>query len=236
MTKINVDWCLWRDKFNAVDGSELLAIDPIPVLKFYQENDGSAFKKCPAYINHYKNTFVVCSPIDCEVDINKEKGWADIVEPKSLPKNLLNPRFGDEGTSPYPIFSLRINRILATTTHKDVYVEQTEPVLEWDRATDIRVVAGNFNISKWVRPLELAFEQKTKNVRVSIKRGQPLYYMRFITPDPDDIVVLNKVEMTKEMFDDAQRCLSVKEFTQNSSLKFLYGLRTKFMESFNGKN
>lgn len=234
--RVTVNWCLWRDTFDSVEGEELLVTDPIPVLKFYQENESATFRKCPAYINYYKNTFVVCSPIDCEIEINKEKGWANIIEPKNLPKSRLNPRFGDENESPYPIFSLRINRLLVTTSHKDVYVEQTEPVLEWDRATDIRVIAGNFNISKWVRPLELAFEQKTKNVKVVVKRGQPLYYMRFITSDPDDIVVLNKIEMTKDIFDDAQRCLAVKEFTSNSSLKYLYELRAKFMERFNGKN
>jgi hypothetical protein len=228
--KINVDWCTYRDGFDAVDGSELLVLDPVPVLKYYQDNDGAQFKKCPAYINYYKNTYVICSPIDVEIEINREENWANIITPPRLPKDVFNPRFGDEGTSPYPLFSLRLNRFLFTTETKDVYIETSDPTLEWNRNHDIRIISGNFNISRWVRPVEPAFEHKSKHLTIKFERGQPMYYVRFVPSNPDDIVVLNKKEMNKELFNDAQRCLAVKEFKENSSLQFLYGLRDKFIK------
>jgi len=227
--KINVDWCLYPDEFGAIEGEEFLVLDPVPVLKYYTDNDSADFKKCPGYLNFYKNTFVVCSPIDLEVVINKDESWANIITPQNLPKKVFNPRFGEEHDSPYPLFSLRLSRLLLTTKTENVYVEQAEPFLEWDRATDIRIISGNFNINKWVRPLESSFEQRTKNLTVKFKRGQPMYYIRFITPNPDDIVVLNKIEITKELFEDSQRCVSLKSFRPGLSLNMLYGLRDKFL-------
>lgn len=228
--KINVDWCLYPDGFGSIEGEEFLILDPVPVLKYYTDNDGAAFKKCPAYLNYYKNTFVVCSPIDLEVQINKEENWANIVSPKDLPKKVFNPRFGEENDSPYSLFSLRLGRLLVTTKTENVFAEQVEPMLEWDRAADIRIISGNFNINKWVRPLECSFEQRSKNVTVKFKRGQPMYYVRFITPNPDDIVILNKIEITEELYKDSQRCVSLKSFRPGLSLNTLYDLRDKFLK------
>lgn len=231
--KISVDWCSHRTNFYEANGVDLLTIEPISVFKFYPETATANYRKCPAHQNQFKNTFVVCSPIDMEVVINKEQQWCDVIEPPSLPKEVFNPRFGEEHESPYPMFTFRLNRIMLMPQDPsiDVYVEQLEPILEWGRDPNIRIIEGNFNISKWPRPLEASYEQRTKNITVKFKRGQPMYYFRLSTNDPDDIVVLNRVEMTKKLFDDVDRCLQVKNFAPNKRLKFLYNLRDKFIES-----
>jgi hypothetical protein len=212
----------------------MLTIEPIPVFKLYPEIANADFRKCPAHQNQFKNTYAVCSPIDFEIAINKEENWCNIIYPKSLPTQILNPRFKEEGDSPYPIFSLRLSRLLFTPqeSEKDIYIEQINPVLEWDRANDIRVIEGNFNISKWTRPLECAFEQRTKNLTVKFKRGQPMYYARFSTDDPEDVIVLNRIEYTPELHKDVERCAEVKNFCPVQKLKALYELRTNFLNSF----
>jgi len=229
--KINLNWCSYKEQ---TENSDLLAIEPIPVFKFYPETASTAFRKCPAHQNQFKNTYVVCSPIDFEIEINKEENWCNIIYPKSLPPELFNPRFEEENNSPYPIFSLRLNRLVFTPEKvgKNIYVEQLEPILEWDRATDIRIIEGNFNVSKWTRPLEAAFEQRHKNLTIKFKRGQPLYYVRFFTDDPEDVIVLNRVELTPEVEKDIDRCLQVKSFCPFTKLKALYELRDKFINSF----
>lgn len=231
--KINVDWCTFRTNFYGTNGTDLLTIEPVPVFKYYPEMATANYRKCPGHQNQFKNTYVVCSPIDMEVVINKEENWCDIIDPPHLPKEAFNPRFGEEQQSPYPLFTFRLNRLLFTSNGpKDVYIEQLEPILEWGRDPNIRIIEGNFNISKWSRPVEASYEQRTKNLKVKFKRGQPMYYARFSTDDPDDIIVLNKVEMTKEVFDDVDRCLQVKEYYPNKKLKFLYELRDQFINSF----
>ena len=59
-----------------------------------------------------------------------------------------------------------------------------------------------------------------------------MYYARFSTDDPDDIIVLNKIELSRKLFDDVDRCLQVKQFAPNKKLKFLYDLRDQFIGSF----
>lgn len=232
--KVNVDWCSHRTNFSEANGADMLAIDPISVFKYYPEMATANYRKCPSHQNQFKNTFVVCSPIDVEVEINKDNNWCNIIDPPNLPKEVFNPRFKEERDSPYPLFTFRFNRIMLMPqdSNVDVYVEQLEPILEWDRDTNIRIIEGNFNISKWTRPLEASYEQRTKNLTVKFKRGQPMYYFRLSTNDPDDVIVLNRVEMTKEIFDDADRCLQIKEFAPNKKLKFLYELRDNFINSF----
>lgn len=232
--KINVNWCNHRTNFYGADGIELLTIEPVSVFKYYPEMATANYRKCPAHQNQFKNTYVVCSPIDIEVEINKEENWCNIIDPPNIPKEVFNPRFREEQQSPYPMFTFRMNRLLFMPEDPsvDVYVEQLDPILEWDRDHNIRIIEGNFNISKWTRPLEASFEQRTKNMTVKFKRGQPMYYVRLSTNNPDDIVSLNRVEMTEEIFKDADRCLQVKEFAPNKKLQFLYDLRTQFIKSF----
>lgn len=231
--KLTVDWCSHRTNFYGADGIELLAIEPIPVFKYYPELATANYRKCPAHQNQFKNTFVVCSPIDIEVKINKEENWCDVVNPPHAPKEIFNPRFGEEQQSPYPLFTFRMNRIMLMPQDPSVniYVEQLEPILEWERDTNIRIVEGNFNISKWTRPLESSYEQRYKNMTVKFNRGQPMYYFRLSTDDPDDVIVLNRVEMNQKIYEDSERCLQVKEFAPNKKLKFLYDVRDKFLSS-----
>jgi hypothetical protein len=227
--KINVTWCNFKEQ---TADTELLTVEPVPVFKFYQEMANAAYRRCPAHQNHFKNTYVVCSPIDIEIVINKEENWCDVVYPKNSPKDIFSPRFKEEGDSPYPLFSLRLGRFVFTTNApKDVYMTLLDPSLEWDKDRNIRVIEGGFNISKWTRPLEASFEQKTKNITIKFKRGQPMYYVRFSTDDPEDTVVLNRVEMDDATDADIKRCLDVKTFLPNRKLQFLYDLRDRYISS-----
>jgi hypothetical protein len=237
MGTVNVNWGMYDRTLDGKNTSGLVYLidDPIPVLKYYQDIKNSLYRKCPAHTNYYKNTFVVCSPIDLEIELNKDNNWCNVITPKEFPKNLFNPRFSEEADSPYPIFSLGIPWIVATCKEKNVYIEQCEPVLDWERDPNIRIISGSFNIYKWVRPLEVAFEQRYKNMTIKFKRGQPLYYIRFVTEDPDDIVALNKVALSEETYKDVTRCIELKMFYPNKGLNFIYGLRQKFINSIKNK-
>jgi hypothetical protein len=231
--RINVEWCINNMK---PTGEDLLMMDPVPVLKMYSQLGGSAHRNCPSYLNHFKNTYVFFSPFDVEVELNKEENSFRIIEPKNInPKEFLNPRFNEEGGSPYPIFSLRLSPLVFNPVdcNKDVYLTQVEPSLEWDRARDIRLIEGGFNISKWKRPLDVAFEQRTKNLTVKFKRGQPIFYLKFSTDDPEDVIVLKRVELTESLRRDIDRCLEVKHLVPNMKLKDMYALRDSYLSQLN---
>ena len=208
-------------------GSSMVALDPVPVLKYYAENNNAKFRKCPAYINLLKNTFAVLSPIDLKIEINAQELWANVVEPRSLPKDILDLRFDEGNGSPYPIFSLHTCKMVFVA-EQDVMLELIDPFMEWERKNPVRVIGGQFNIHKWVRPIECPYEANQTVFTYSIKRGEPLHYVRFFTNDPNDIIALQRVEMTKEIEADILENTNIKNLIQNSSLEFLYNLRSKY--------
>lgn len=208
---------------------DMLGLEPIPALVFYGNNKNSSVRRCPAHLDALKNTYVICSPIDYEIEINKENKWLNVKHPAKLPLNFVNPRFDEEGDSPYPMFSLSYGEIVFSAPSRDVWVEQVDPYLEWERKNKVRIIGGTFNIHRWARPIQASFEQKEKNITFSIKRGDPLFYVRFNTGNPNDIIVLKKVAPSAKAVTDYQRNVTVKNFYPNASLSFLYKLRDKML-------
>jgi hypothetical protein len=230
--KIDIDWFFVHNEYGEkVENSpiDLLGIDPIPVLKFYNQNETSLIRRCPAYLDSLKNTYVICSPIDYEIQINREEKWVNVVTPKELPKELFSPRFEDEGNSEYCLFSIYFGRLIFVSRKKDVWMEVVDPFMEWERKNAMRIVSGRFNIHRWVRALEFAFEHKNRIDTIKIKRGEPLCYVRFTTKNSSDMIVLNRIEQNNNDMQDNKRNTYLKKFYPNKSLDFLYGLRDKYM-------
>lgn len=125
------------------------------------------------------------------------------------------------------MFSLIIPEMVFTAD-QDVILELVDPFMEWERKNPVRVIGGQFNIHKWVRPIECAYEANRTVFTYSIRRGDPLHYVRFYTNDPNDIIDLKRVEITDEIEADILENASIKNFKDNSSLEFLYNLRNKY--------
>jgi hypothetical protein len=228
--KINIDWFFVHNEMEVLNESiDLLGIDPISVLKFYNQNETSLIRRCPAYLESLKNTYVICSPVDYEIQINREEKWANIVTPSKLPKELFLPRFGDEGNSECYLFSILFGRLIFISREQDVWVEQIDPFMEWERNNSMRVVSGKFNIHKWVRAIEFAFEHKNKIDTININRGDPLCYVRFTSKNPSDIIALTRIEQNVNDMQDYKRNANIKTYYQHKSLDFLYGLRDKYL-------
>ena len=226
--KIEVEWFYAYDEKDS-SAIDLLGIEPIPALAFYADNKNAAMRRCPAHLDALKNTYVVCSPIDYEIEINKEQQWLNVKHPASLPPNFVNPRFNEEGDSPYPIFSLSFGEMVFSSPMHDAWMEQIDPLMEWERKNKVRVIGGIFNIHRWVRPVQTSFEQQEKNITLSVKRGDPMFYIRFSSGDPKDIITIKKIVPSEEAVTDYQRNVTVKKFYPNASLSFLYKLRDKML-------
>ncbi len=226
--KIDVEWYYINE--SAVESTiELLGMDPVPALEYYSDNKSAQMRRCPAYLDVLKNTYVVCAPIDYEIEINKEEKWLNVKHPQRMPQELIDPRFDEEGDSPYPLFSLAFGQMVFQARTQDVWIEQVDPFMEWERKNKIRIVGGIFNIHRWVRSVQATFEQQEKNTTVRIKRGDPLFYVRFTSTDPRDIIALKKVVPSKEDIADYQRNVALKDVYPNASLAFLYKLRDKML-------
>lgn len=227
--KINVEWFFINDDLGVQNLSvDLLGIDPIPVLKFYNQNETSKIRHCPAYLDSLKNTYVICSPIDYEIQFNREEKWANVITPPTLPNKLFSLRHGQEGVSEYCLFSINFGRLLFVSRKQDVWLEVVDPFMEWERKNAVRIVSGKFNIHKWVRPIEFAFEHKNKIDTIKINRGDPLCYVRFTSKNPADIIALNRIEQNVDDIQDFNRNTDLKNYFPHKSLNFLYELRDKY--------
>jgi hypothetical protein len=233
--KIEIEWGTFFTDSD-VEGLEFLTIDPVSAFKYYQDQKSSLIKRCPAHTDILKNTYVLLCPIDLKVEINKTEKWANVIIPKNLPKSCFQPRFDEHNDSPYPVFSFAFPYMMFISKKHNVVMELTQPYLEWDRKQDIRIINGKFNIKRWHRPIQFAFEQKEKNVVVEFKRGESVAYVNFITENSDDIIVLKKVEFDKNQISFTTKLLQVTKFYNYAKLGFLYDLADKykvFIEKFN---
>lgn len=227
--QIEVEWHFVYESVEA-KSIDLLGIDPIPALKFYDENKESEIRKCPAHIDALKNTYVICSPIDYDVGIHRETNQIIVTTPDTLPQNMIHGRFNQAVKSPFSLATFSYGAMLFESHKENVWVEQIEPFLEWEKKNPIRVTTGKFNIKRWCRPVDFTFEYKDKIVNLKIKRGDPLFYLRFHGENPADIITLKRIEQTHEKLNEWRSNTELKKFYQNTSLDFLYGLYDKFKD------
>jgi hypothetical protein len=133
--------------------------------------------KCPAFSEQLKNTYVIRSPYDISFKFDKEK--------KKLLTSKITPEFYGENISfrfseTDPIIVHMFPRYLfITDSKKPLQIIQMPLILQ---PSKIGMVTGAFDISKWVRPIEFAFELYDEQP-IHIKRGDALFLVKFINSD-----------------------------------------------------
>jgi hypothetical protein len=219
-----VNWYVGTQNGPMFAAYNLLVMEPESVLKSEYNGVTAKYTKCPAFINALKNTYVVRSPIDVEFTINKVENWVNFTTPEKPPVNILVPRFGED--------DVENNRYCASLNiapfvfYSDSSVEMQLIPAFFENQLPLKVVCGKFNIGKWKRPIEYAFELQTPVQSISIKRGDPLFYLQFIT-EKDETVVLKRVEETEKDRLECAENTTLKFLYAQKSLAFMYGLRKK---------
>jgi|SaaInlStandDraft_5_1057022.scaffolds.fasta_scaffold85216_1 hypothetical protein len=226
MRKIKIYW-----GFKGPAGSQLLVEPMVGVLKDVSVNKDTLsgieyeeYKKCPAHIKYFKNTFVV-------------KAFTDItLEHRVLVDGmatLSSPTHDQEGynahvdariieNSDFQLVQLEWNMFMFTD--KDIEVSQIPATIHVNPfLRDTIQVSGIMNISKWFRPIRPAFFIP-KNGSVTIKRGDALYYIKVHSTEPLELIQFN---MGEELENLANDCLLLKLHKSRASLKSLYGWFTK---------
>ena len=90
-----------------------------------------------------------------------------------------------------------------------------------DFQTKLTYIPGSFNIGKWFRPIEGAFEMKDTIADMNIANGDPMYYIKFHT---DEKIKFVRFEFTPKLYQMSMGCMNYKKLKLHSSLKFLYNL------------
>mgnify|MGYP000905272507 CR=1 FL=1 len=98
-----------------------------------------------------------------------------------------------------------------------------------DFVSNTNLISGQFDISKWIRPVSPAFEIIDDEKVLTIRRGDPLYYIKFRT---DKKVNLVRVKQTEELEKIEKACARLKFFVPRNSLEENYQAASSFLKLF----
>lgn len=225
---------LWTTNKNHMqpDSLDMVFIPPEPALAniVNVRNKTSDFLRCPAFLGFFKNTFLVRSALDMEfyatpeghISTDKHEPW------------FINAFMSNEGckeSDVYKFLQLQTSYMFFYS-RQSVEIQQLPAFMEHSEChSNIKVIPGEFNISKWIRGLVFAFEVTDVNKPVIIKRGDPLYYVKFITPNGEK-VVLKQTDYLPDLADLASKCISLKKLMPMLSLKENYDMAGKAIANF----
>jgi hypothetical protein len=209
----DVHWIPFPTNEIPTNWEEDLFLEFEPVIKHISQERNTAveYLTCPAFLEYYKNAFVFRSPIDMVITV--------INGTVSLESNkVCISRAKQNG-----VFSTLVVDIQTLfLTEESVTVEQLPAAME-STLPLFRIIPGEFNIGKWIRPVTFSFEIVDNTQSLIIKRGDPLFYVRFRTPDNKKIKLVRTKE-TSNIRDLATICVHQKYKTPNNTLEENYSV------------
>ena len=206
--------------------------EPESVLKYLSQNRNTDtkghFTKCPAFLDYIKNVYVIRSPISITLNLDPKTRYLSISPQGQQFYDLfvLN-RCDLVGDTDPPLSTLKYH--YSFLADNECLIEQL-PVMFHDKtvASNINVITGTYDISKWLRPLEFAFEFIDTNKPLVIKRGDPLFYIRFVPSDSKKVNLVKK-EFCEEELKFQEQCVALKISLPNQILKTLYEIAKKYV-------
>lgn len=179
-----------------------------------QDEEIKKYLRCYAAIKDLKNTYIVKSPVDFNLFIDHET------------KNIFCDR-GNEFLSNYFDISrgsIQFGPELYLFSEESLTFTQLAPYFHDAPYKEYYGVTGSFNISKWFRPVMTGLINKnlnSKNNNIIIKRGDPLYYIKFNTEESIELINYSMNEKIKKYSLD---CFGYKNFVHSQKLAKLYSI------------
>jgi len=164
---------------------------------------------CPAVADHEARLFEVTSPVDFNIGIIRGPKGQPVIVPadgrqgtiggdKLRQMVALMPR--DQWRHPErPVIQI-ITPYRFVTEDRSVYLNQLPPMNSYlAQKRPGLMIGGRFPIYAWPRILMWGFEWHEPKTAIRIKRGEPLFHVRFETADPSRGVRLVAAEWTEDL-------------------------------------
>jgi len=235
---IDIGWCDTNHE------TSLIYYEPEPLYESVYKDVTTAFKVCPAVRDYLRNFYILRSPIDLNFVLKKESDTECLIGYDSKAdqekgKNWIvfedrkrewSPKHADESTSRLkmkpgnpPLISFSFHYLFISDI-PNVYVEEMPPYLHMHNLTwckNMRFVPGSFDIGSWYRAIDIACEYTGEYDAITIKRGDPMCYVRFRAPNDEkaNLVRIAANDEIKRLIDTATM---TKEYVTGLSLKELY--------------
>ena len=214
-----IGWTTWFEKqpltvdlipLNYYGWSELTYFEPEKLETWKDSTNG--FMKCPAFLNYNSQTWVLKSWIDVELTWDANNGVLNSNLPFEQHQSMIRLHSAD--------FTIGVDRPIVAINCSYLFVADKTTLVEFlppynHDVTEMRLMPGSFNISGWQRPIMPTFEMLTD--KLTIKRGQPLAYIRFRSEDLKDSFKLEKLDRTPELEHLVRSCVSVKSYQKTLS-------------------
>ena len=88
------------------------------------------------------------------------------------------------------------------------------------------MIPGTMNIHKWIRPVDFTFEIIDLDQPLHLKRGDPLFAVKFKTSEK---VNLTHIEYSKDLKHITEACLASKTYVPRKSLKYRYKMAERWL-------
>lgn len=228
---MNIGWTIYNNPKDqdSSQWKELVYFEPEliwPVI--LQERTEANYTKCPAVSDYFNNIYVIRCPYDVTISYDREHNAykTDKLGQEWYNQTLL-PRFPivKNGILVGACITLRINYLFVAD--QDVEIESMDvPVLSTPLTRNIKIIPGKMNIHRWVRPVDFTFEIQNLDIPLELKRGDPLFAVRFKT---DKGTKLTHVDYSADLQTVTEACLSSKIYVPRKSLKYRYEMAKRFL-------
>ena len=156
---------------------------PIKTIKEI-EFENYEFQGCPAWHSWASSSFVYFSQEDVIFKYNKEKNIIELNSIDDPVREKIQLSY-DWNTGKTPTFQLN-QHCLFWTENKNVWLEQI-PFGTTSRFSNIDLIPAHFPFSVWTRVVSMGFKLINVDKPVIIKKGTPLYTVRFISSDYPEV-------------------------------------------------
>lgn len=162
----------------------------------------SNYVRCPAFTDTVKNTYALRFPFSFRLKIDQSTGGVESDAPELVKTYFIPP------TDKSGIIQIQLGTLFFAD--KSCIASQMHPYLHNNTLTQqCNVLQGEYNIGKWLRPINLAFvvNSAKKDIILDFKRGDIYSYIRFFT---DEKIKMTEFELTDDIQEIVSRCLSLK--------------------------
>jgi hypothetical protein len=209
-----VGWMLNTDK------TSIIWDTPRPVRIDSTSNDPRSVAQCPSVLDFDRRHIAVNCPIDVHLRLDMsggEMGITNMLADKSPIRSealqrwiVFQPRH--EWRHPQrPVLQMLTSYVFVSDD--PIYINQYPPILHYTGDTRPGIqINGRFPIDIWPRALMWAFEWYDTSKDLILRRGEPLFYVRFEGPDPAAPVRLIEAKKTPELESFVSSITGVTEF------------------------
>ena len=200
----------------SVDG---VGIEPTRSIDDYKPNSVPHYM-CPAWRHKQQREFIVYAPRDLTIEATEEGIRCPNIDTPELMQRLVKI---EDFYPPVRTLQIACPMMVVWTSARKVWVEATDHPLT-ALNNNYTLVNGWFNLSEWARPISLGVMRVDIDKPVVIKRGDPLYKLRFFQENNlKQEFNMIKSEPPEKLVKDMHNRLSVKNLIPFISKDLIFG-------------